>query len=222
MNGKKNFIKTKILFILIGCLSCLGVVFFSQTLATYYTSYNFTNEFVSSEQTPASSISVYRVGNIPREITSAGMFDCAFHIKNEGEVDEYVRVALPVGPEASSVEGISSMIGSSFGYIMQVLYLVQWNSADGIFAMNDDGSMINTNKWFQKDSWIYLKAPLSPNKDLQIIDKIGTEGSGKAVLKYKLVVEALPADADDDEFQSAWGVSKTELVNLGLIQAVTE
>lgn len=220
MNGKKNFIKTKILFILIGCLSCLGVVFFSQTLATYYTSYNFTNEFVSSEQTPASSISVYRVGNIPQEITSAGMFDCAFHIKNEGEVNEYVRVALPVGPEDSSVEGISSMIGGSrLGYIKQVLYFVEWNSENGIFATN--GS-INTNKWFQKDSWIYLKAPLSPKKDLQIIDKIGIEGSGEAVLKYKLVVEALPADADDDEFQSAWGVSKTELVNLGLIQAVTE
>lgn len=220
MNGKKNFIKTKILFILIGCLSCLGVVFFSQTLATYYTSYNFTNEFASSGQTPASSISVYRVGNIPQEITSAGMFDCAFHIKNEGEVNEYVRVALPVGPEDSSVEGISSMIGGSrLGYIKQVLYFVEWNSENGIFATN--GS-INTNKWFQKDSWIYLKAPLSPKKDLQIIDKIGTEESGEAVLKYKLVVEALPADADDDEFQSAWGVSKTELVNLGLIQAVTE
>lgn len=221
MNGKKNFTTAKILLIFIGCLSCLGVVFFSQTLATYYTSYNFTNEFVSSEQTPASSISVYRVGEIPREITSAGMFDCAFHIKNEGKVNEYVRVALPVGPEDSSVEGISSMIGGSrLGYIMQVLHFVEWNSENGIFATN--GS-INTNKWFQKDSWIYLKAPLSPDEDLKIINKIGFTGQkGVGTLKYKLVVEALPADADDDEFQSAWGVSKTELGKLGLIQAVTE
>lgn len=226
MNGNKNFIKTKILFIFIGCLSCLGVAFFSQTLATYYTSYNFINEFVSPEQSQKSAVSIYQVGNIPREITSAGMFDCAFHIKNEGKVGEYIRVALPVGPEASSVEGISSMVGSWFVYISHVLYLVEWNSADGIFTTsNEGGSIINTNKWFQKDSWIYLKTPLSSEEDLQLTDKIGYPEEGASISEtrnFKFIVESLPVDAEDDEFQSAWGVSKTELVNLGLDPGVTE
>lgn len=225
MNGNKNFIKTKILFIFIGCLSCLGVAFFSQTLATYYTSYNFINEFVSTKQSQKSAVSIYQVGNIPREITSAGMFDCAFHIKNEGKVDEYIRVALPVGPEASSVEGISSMVGSRSVYT-HVLYLVEWNSADGIFTTSDkDGFIINTNKWFQKDSWIYLKTPLSSEKDLQLTDKIGYPEEGASISEtrnFKFIVESLPVDAEDDEFQSAWGVSKTELVNLGLDPGVTE
>lgn len=223
MKRKKNFTVAKILLILIGCLSCLGTVLISQTLSTYYTSYSFINEFrtPTSEDSNSCSISVYRVGSPPETIVENDEYPCAFHIKNEGTVAQYIRVALPAKCISDGIA--TENLYSAYSLVYNgCLSFFDWTS-NGMFAISDDFIVSNTDKWIDKRPWLYLKKVISPTEDIQLTTNFDCSNvSGvSAEMYYKLIVEALPADADEDEFQSAWGVSKYELQDLGLDQEET-
>lgn len=82
----------------------------------------------------------------------------------------------------------------------------------------ENGLSINA-KWFKQGDWYYYKPLLPTGGEIKILDLKRTEklDTGDIDKFYTtLVVESLPADANDADFQSAWGVSKTELENLGL------
>lgn len=228
MKRKKNFTAAKILLIFIGCLSCLGTVLISQTLSTYYTSYSFINKFISPKSESGSAVSVYRVGSPLETITDHTNYPCAFHIKNEGTVQQYIRAAITLDTPDTITEGLGSEVGGALEYavFMRSSYVIVWDGTNGLFNSNDygeDSSYVNTKKWIIKGPWLYLKTPLAKDEDMQLSTALcfpsGIEGA--YTLDFKLIVEALPADADDNEFQSTWGVSKTELETLGLGQEET-
>ena len=204
----KKFNITKFLFIFVGLLSCVGALYIQETLSYFYTSYGFANTF----QTPdPGSVEVYQKATIPEVWLGEEVTD-EVHIANKSSSSRYLRVAYVEAEKTQNHNSWSTFLTFVIGSV--------WNITDGIRGERDQSSglySVNENKWIENGPWYYCKTPLAAQTDIQIYDSFKlpadpTQDTGN-YYKYDVdfIVETLPTTVSDEEFQNAWGVSKSEL-----------
>ena len=211
----KKFNIPKFLFIFVGLLSCVGALYIQKTLSYFYTSYGFANTF----QTPESgSVEVYQKATIP-EVWKGEEVTDEVHIANKGFNSRYLRVAQT---KVLDVAGQKNVGYRSLDVIFEWLVQDTWNATDGLRGERDSSTYeypLNEDKWIQDGPWHYYKAPLEAGTDIQIYDSfkdglgsVSSEDTESYInLGVEFVVETLPTTVTDEEFQNAWGVSKSEL-----------
>ncbi len=211
----KKFNISKFLFIIIGLCSCVGALYIQKTLSYFYTSYGFANTFQTPEISgPTGSVTVYQKCTLP-ELWNGDKFTDEVHIansSNEGEDSRYVRVAHPKIFDSPQIAKYVQFIGFYDLVIADVC-----NSTDGIRNLSSNGYVLNEEKWVQNGPWFYYKTPLAPQVDIQIYDAVyedtfrfsGNDSYG--FIENNFLVETLPTTVTDEEFEEAWGVSKSEL-----------
>ena len=220
----KKFNIPKFLFIFVGLLSCVGALYIQETLSYFYTSYGFANTF----QTPAlGSVAVYQKFTNPTPLyTGSGTNwqgkTCTKELfientSSEGGPYEYLRVAYPQIMTGGTVSS-QTYVWDSIVKVSR-LYGPVFNSTDGFYkGYRSYTSMPVNSGWVQYGEWYYYKTPLPPGKKLQITDSLGKTAwaNDEKTIHYKIytikfIVETLPTTVSDEEFQNAWGVSKSEL-----------
>lgn len=217
----KKFNIPKFLFIFVGLLSCAGALYIQKTLSYFYTSYGFANTF----QTPdPGSVEVYQKATIP-EVWKGEEVTDEFHIANKSSDSRYLRVAYVKGIDLSGKEGL---LHTTWGVLVPMFVRDTWNTTDGLRKEYDSstyGYPLNEDKWIQDGPWHYYKIPVEAETDVQIYDSFkdatGYISSQEDTGEYtsfgvEFVVETLPTTVTDEEFEEAWGVSKSELQELGL------
>lgn len=210
----KKFNIPKFLFIFVGLLSCVGALYIQKTLSYFYTSYGFANTF----QTPESgSVEIYQKASIP-DLWFGEKVSDEVHIANKSLDSRYLRVAYAKGIIAE-LEGIAY---ESSSYMYGWFVGDTWNATDGLRKEYDSSKIaypLNEDKWIQDGPWHYYKAPLEVGTDIQIYDSfkddfsnVSSEDTGNHYhISKEFIVETLPTTVTDEEFQNAWGVSKSEL-----------
>ena len=182
-----------------------------KTISYFYTSYGFANTF----QTPdPGSVEIYQKSNFPQLWLGKRVTD-ELHILNATDNSRYVRVAhmtYLMSEDKWTSPFLTQYSGAPYD---------NWNATDGIKIRQSDitSYVVNDAKWIENDFWYYYKTPLASQTDIQILDSVGgpedMDGlvdSGDYInLHYDFIVETLPADISDEEFEEAWGVSKSEL-----------
>ena len=210
----KKFNVPKFLFIFVGLLSCVGALYIQKTLSYFYTSYGFANTF----QTPdLGSVEIYQKASIPDLWFGERVTD-EFHIANKSSDSRYLRVAhVKIGMN-SRVQCYWLLSDISSAYMFDT-----WNDTNGIRGETDTSSAdspLNEDKWIENDIWYYYKVPLAAQTDIQIYDSFAvwdnypkpSEDTGNYYYyDASFIVETLPTTVTDEEFQNAWGVSKSEL-----------
>ena len=210
----KKFNITKFLFIFVGLLSCVGALYIQKTLSYFYTSYGFANTF----QTPESgSVEIYQKATIP-EVWKGEEVSDEVHIANKSLDSRYLRVAYV---KVADVTGIESPECNQSLAMLDWLVGDTWNATEGLKGEWDSSKRtypLNEDKWIQDGPWHYYKAPLEAGTDIQIYDSfkdvwghINSEDEEYTTVDVEFVVETLPTTVSDEEFQNAWGVSKSEL-----------
>lgn len=204
----KKFNITKFLFIFVGLLSCVGALYIQETLSYFYTSYGFANTF----QTPdPGSVEVYQKATIPEVWLGEEVTD-EVHIANKSSSSRYLRVAYVEAEKTQNHNSWSTFLTFVIGSV--------WNITDGIRGEIDQSSglySVNENKWIENGPWYYYKTPLAAQTDIQIYDsfKFPADPMQDTGNYYEydvdFIVETLPTTVSDEEFQNAWGVSKSEL-----------
>lgn len=211
----KKFNIPKFLFIFVGLLSCVGALYIQKTLSYFYTSYGFANTF----QTPdPGSVEVYQKAIIPKAWKGEEVSD-EVHIANKSLDSRYLRVAYVkivdvVGREDAGYDP-TFMLGD-------LIVEDTWNATDGLrgeFNTSTNEYPLNEDKWIQDELWYYYKVPLETGTDIQIYDAFedgmgmvsSKDSEGGMNVGVEFVVETLPTTVTDEEFQNAWGVSKSEL-----------
>lgn len=211
----KKFNIPKFLFIFVGLLSCVGALYIQKTLSYFYTSYGFANTF----QTPdPGSVEVYQKAIIPKAWKGEEVSD-EVHIANKSLDSRYLRVAYVkivdvVGREDAGYDP-TFMLGD-------LIVEDTWNATDGLrgeFNTSTNEYPLNEDKWIQDELWYYYKVPLEAGTDIQIYDAFedgmgmvsSKDSEGGMNVGVEFVVETLPTTVTDEEFQNAWGVSKSEL-----------
>lgn len=211
----KKFNIPKFLFIFVGLLSCVGALYIQKTLSYFYTSYGFANIF----QTPdPGSVEVYQKAIIPKAWKGEEVSD-EVHIANKSLDYRYLRVAYVkivdvVGREDAGYDP-TFMLGD-------LIVEDTWNATDGLrgeFNTSTNEYPLNEDKWIQDELWYYYKVPLEAGTDIQIYDAFedgmgmvsSKDSEGGMNVGVEFVVETLPTTVTDEEFQNAWGVSKSEL-----------
>lgn len=210
----KKFNIPKFLFIFVGLLSCVGALYIQETLSYFYTSYGFANTF----QTPESgSVEIYQKATIP-EVWKGEEVSDEVHIANKSLDSRYLRVAHTKGIIAE-LEGVAYQSSAyMYGWFVQDT----WNATDGLrkeYDFSKTAYPLNEDKWIQDGPWHYYKIPLEAGTDIQIYDSfkdgygyVSSEDTENCVhLSEEFAVETLPTTVSDEEFQNAWGVSKSEL-----------
>lgn len=206
----------KFLFIFVGLLSCVGALYIQETLSYFYTSYGFANTF----QTPdPGSVEIYQKATIP-EVWKGEEVSDEVHIANKSSDSRYLRVAYVDGINLTGSENLSY---TTFSDRLIVFMQDIWNGTNGLKKEYDFSKYkypLNEDKWIQDGPWHYYKIPLDAGTDIQIYDAFkdgrglvsSQEDTGKYIsLGVEFVVETLPTTVSDEEFQNAWGVSKSEL-----------
>ena len=220
----KKFNIPKFLFIFIGLLSCVGALYIQETLSYFYTSYGFANIF----QTPALGlVAVYQKFTNPTPLyTSSGTNwkgkTCTkeLFIENtsgENEASEYIRVACVQLMSPGSMFNPPHWYDGA--YKIANKYGIEFNATDGFYnGYYGSSSMTVNSNWVKHGEWYYYKTPLSPGKKLKITDSLGKTALDNdenatmyRIYTIKFIVETLPTTVSDEEFQNAWGVSKSEL-----------
>lgn len=207
----KKFNIPKFLFIFVGLLFCVGALYIQKTLSYFYTSYGFANTF----QTPESgSVEIYRKCTLP-EVYLGGEVENEFHIANTSEGSRYVRVAYA---KMQETDLLTDHDKNNNGY---TIVSDKWNTTEGIrgseYGIYENEYLINSEKWAESAPWYYYKTPLAPKTDIQIYDGFFIGGNQPAdhesyiFFNNDFIVETLPTTVSDEEFQNAWGVSKSEL-----------
>lgn len=212
----KKFNIPKFLFIFVGLLSCVGALYIQKTLSYFYTSYGFANTF----QTPdLVSVEIYQKATIPEVWRGEDVSD-EVHIANKSSSSRYLRVAYVDGINLTGGENLSY---TTFSDRLIVFRQDIWNGTNGLKKEYDFSKykyLLNEDKWIQDGPWHYYKIPLDAGTDIQIYDEfkdgMGLVSSMEDNGKYnsfgvEFVVETLPTTVTDEEFQNAWGVSKSEL-----------
>lgn len=204
----------KFLFIFVGLLLCVGALYIQKTLSYFYTSYGFANTF----QTPdPGSVEIYQKATIP-EVWKGEEVTDEVHIANKSSDSRYLRVAYV---KAVDVAGAESAEYKELSALSDLTVRDTWNATDGLRGEFNTSTYypLNEDKWIQDGPWYYYKIPLDAGTDIQIYDSF-KDGYGLVSAKdtesytnlgVEFAVETLPTTVSDEEFQNAWGVSKTEL-----------
>lgn len=221
----KKFNIPKFLFIFVGLLSCAGALYIQETLSYFYTSYGFANTF----QTPAlGSAAVYQKFTNPTPVSSSTNQSwrgkpCTKELffentSDEGGPSQYLRVAyIQVMGAGTSGEDYPRWFTSAH---KPTHYFGAVFSTDGLYnGYRGPYAKALKSSWAQYGEWYYYKTPVPPGKKLQITDSMGNpdysrENETTNIYKaYTLtfIFETLPTTVSDEEFQNAWGVSKSEL-----------
>lgn len=211
----KKFNIPKFLFIFVGLLSCVGALYIQKTLSYFYTSYGFANTF----QTPdPGSVEVYQKATIP-EVWKGEEVSDEVHIANKSLDSRYLRVAHMKGTMLEFPKGTAY----ESAYLIYTWFVQDtWNTTNGLRGERDSSTHeypLNEDKWIQDGPWHYYKVPLEAGTDIQIYDSfkdglgaVSSDDTGDCVhLSEEFIVETLPTTVTDEEFQNAWGVSKSEL-----------
>ena len=186
----------------------MGALYIQETLSYFYTSYGFANTF----QTPdPGSVEVYQKATIPEVWLGEEVTD-EVHIANKSSSSRYLRVAYVEAEKTQNHNSWSTFLTFVIGSV--------WNITDGIRGERDQSSglySVNENKWIENGPWSYYKTPLAAQTDIQIYDsfKFPADPMQDTGNYYEydvdFIVETLPTTVSDEEFQNAWGVSKSEL-----------
>ncbi|MGN1043877.1 MAG: hypothetical protein ACI4PR_03645 [Acutalibacteraceae bacterium] len=214
---KFKFSGSKFLVATLWIASFIGIIFFPKTFSTYYTLYGFSDKFLSAQKYSGYSNTLYA-----DFLSSGDTSTKTFGIVNTSEDSEsnyqYIRAVY--------IESlVAEFNDSSYVYVPSRCETSTISPYASRTSNAETG--LDTDKWFKNGDWYYYKTPLptGENGEIKLLDlKKITECSDTTCDKFytTFIVESLPVNADDDEFQSAWGVSKTELESLGLNSGTTE
>lgn len=211
----KKFNIPKFLFIFVGLLSCVGALYIQKTLSYLYTSYGFANTF---QMSGAGSVEIYQKASVP-EVWKGEEVTDEVHIANKSSDSRYLRVAYVKAVDVADAESAEY---KELSVLLDLTVRDTWNATDGLRKEYDSSKYeypLNEDKWIQDGPWHYYKAPLEAGTDIQIYDSfkdgLGSVSSKDTGNDYEynvdFIVETLPTTVSDEEFQNAWGVSKTEL-----------
>lgn len=191
--------------------SFIGIIFFPKTFSTYYTLYGFSDKFASAQKYSGYSNTLY-ADFLSSGDTSTKTFGIVNTSEDSKSNYQYIRAVYIESLEAKFSDSSWVYVPSRCEASVISPYATRTPNAE---------TGLDTDNWFKNGDWYYYKTPLPTGKngEIKLLDlKINQTCSDETFDKFytTFIVESLPVGAGDDEFQSAWGVSKTELVNLGL------